>query len=647
MRRYSIVLCLLFLVYSNSAFAQDPIKWHASIIENRLVAGGKASVQLRANIEKSWHIYSLTQPAGGPFPTEIAAAENATFIIDGKPEQPAPETLFDQNFGIITEFFSESVTFTIPIKIKSDIQAGKNVLRFNVKYMLCNNTECLPPTTKTIEIPVTLKKAENQTKVTLPKIPELRQGTKPIDSLPLSPEPTLPKSFSSDPADQIESAKKNGLLSYLALAMSLGALSLLTPCVFPMIPITVSYFTKRREGNRGKGMIDALFYALGIIFTFTAVGFALALTIGATGVNQFAANPWVNLIIACVFVSFAANLLGAFEIAIPSTVLTKLSITSNRSGVIGVLLMGLTFTLTSFTCTVPFIGTVMVTASQGDWFWPLIGMIAFSTTFALPFFILALFPSLLVRLPKSGGWLNSVKVVMGFLELAAAMKFLSNIDLVWHLGILNREVFLIIWIVIALIAFLYLLGRFYLPNDTHIKHLGIFRIMWAIFFLAIAVFLCTGLIGTPLGELDAFLPPRSYSAAAAWFGKMKNENETAPKWIDDYEIGLQKAKAEHKNLFINFTGYACTNCRWMEANIFNREDVKAELNKFVLVRLYTDGDGKEYDINRSYEQYRFGTIALPFYVILSSNENEIARFPGLTRNVNDFLEFIKTADSNY
>ena len=244
--------------------------------------------------------------------------------------------------------------------------------------------------------------------------------------------------------------------------MGMGALSLLTPCVFPMIPITVSYFTSHSAYSRSQAIRNALIYGLGIVLTFTALGLGLAFAFGAGGVNQLAANPWINLLITAIFLGFALSLFGAFFIQIPPSLVTKLDGITRRRGtgeLIGALLMGLTFTLTSFTCTSPFVGTVLVMAAQGSWKWPLVGMIAFSTIFALPFFVLALMPQLAAQLPKSGAWMNSVKVVMGFLEIAAAMKFLSNADLIWHWGIFTRDAVLVIWIVIAILVAVYLIGK--------------------------------------------------------------------------------------------------------------------------------------------------------------------------------------------
>ncbi|MGH9820622.1 MAG: protein-disulfide reductase DsbD family protein, partial [Pyrinomonadaceae bacterium] len=414
------------------------------------------------------------------------------------------------------------------------------------------------------------------------------------------------------------------------------------------IPITVSYFTNHAAGSRARSVKLAAIYSFGIIATFTLVGMLLAIFVGAAGINLFAANPWVNLLITGIFLFFAFNLFGAYEIAVPTGVLTKLdSLTRSKegegSGVIGALLMGLTFTLTSFTCTSPFVGTILVSASQGNWKMPLVGMLAFSTVFALPFFILALMPQLISQLPRAGGWMNSVKVAMGFLEVAAAMKFLSNVDLVWKWGIFTRDVVLAIWIAIGVVLSLYLLGKFQLAHDSKPERLGAFRMISAVVALAVSFYLLTGLFGAKLGEIESFLPPDLGNSSARLLGTGDDE----PKWIsNDYEAALAKAKAENKKLFIDFTGYTCTNCRWMEANVFPKKEVEDELNKFVLVRLYTDGEGEIYERQQQLEQDRYGTVALPFYAIVGGDDKTLATFPGLTRNTSEFIDFLRKSQQN-
>jgi len=422
-----------------------------------------------------------------------------------------------------------------------------------------------------------------------------------------------------------------------------------------MVPITVSYFTNHAAGNRAGAVRDAVIYALGIILTFTALGVALAVLFGAAGINKFAANPWINLAITAIFLSFALSLFGAYNLQVPSSVLTKLdAVTRSKesSRVIGPLLMGLTFSLTSFTCTAPFVGTLLVMAAQGKWIYPAIGMLAFSTVFALPFFILALAPQLVSQLPKSGGWLNSVKVVMGLLEIAAAMKFLSNVDLVWHWGIFTREVVLASWVAVALLITLYLLGKFQLSHDSAVARIGAMRLLITLVSLAFSFYLLTGLFGRRLGELESFLPPATENSSSAVLASGNNTAAVTPNgeltWItNDYESALKQAKAEHKLVFIDFTGYTCTNCRWMEVNMFTKAPVREQLAKYVRVRLYTDGEGQVFEKQQQMQQEKFGTVALPLYAVVNSDGNALTTFPGLTRNEVEFVSFLKIGQENY
>jgi thiol:disulfide interchange protein len=415
---------------------------------------------------------------------------------------------------------------------------------------------------------------------------------------------------------------------YLWLAVTAGAVSLLTPCVFPMIPITVSYFTNHASSQRA-GLRSALIFAGAIVGSFTALGLILALLFGATGVQRFAANPYLNIFLAGLFVAFALNLFGVYQIALPSRALTALDTAargkeSSGSHVAGAMLMGLTFALTSFTCTAPFVGTVLVTAATGAWREPAIGMLAYSTVFALPFFVLALIPQWAARLPRAGRWLVSVKVVMGFLELAAALKFVSNADLVWHWHIFNRDVVLALWVALAGLMAAYLVASG--PGS-------IARLATAAAALGVGIWLATGLVGRSLGELESFLPPRasqrdSYVMNLNWH-------------VNDLPGAIALAKQSSKPVFIDFTGYTCTNCRWMEANVFARTEVKAELNRFALARLFTDGEGPMYENQQAYQEKTFNTVALPLYAVLAPDGHTIATLPGLTRDPAVFLAFLE------
>jgi thiol:disulfide interchange protein len=410
---------------------------------------------------------------------------------------------------------------------------------------------------------------------------------------------------------------------YLWLAVTAGAVSLLTPCVFPMIPITVSYFTNQATADRPKAVRSAFLFAAAIIASFTTLGLLLAAVFGATGVQRFAASPVVNIALAMLFVAFALNLFGFFEIALPSRLLTALDGAARSQE--SAMLMGLTFALTSFTCTAPFVGTVLVTAAGGAWREPALGMLAYSTVFALPFFVLALLPHWAVRLPRSGRWLVSVKVVMGFLELAAALKFLSNADLVWHWGIFTRDVVLALWISLAGLTAAYLIASG--PGT-------IGKVVGAAAAIGVGVWLATGLTGNGLGELDSFLPPSSRAGRDAY-------NASLDWHVNDLSAALVVAKRDAKPVFIDFTGYTCTNCRWMEANVFARAEVKAQLNRFALARLFTDGDGPVYMQQQAYQESTFNTVALPLYAVLAPDGHTVATLPGLTRDPAVFVAFLE------
>ncbi len=624
MRNILLSFGLILLILPLAAMAQDPAKWSLSSEAKgkNVKKDEQFRAELKAAIEPGWHLYALEQAAGGPIPTTIKVAEGKPFLIDGPIRSPEPKVSFDPNFNIDTKYFENEAVFTVPLKASGDTSVDP--LSLDVRFQLCNDTFCLPP--KTVRVSFTGAEDVKRSAISATTGSEPRTTNQP------------PTATRQQPTD---------LWAFIWLAATLGALSLLTPCVFPMIPITVSYFTNHSAGSRSKAVRLATVYSLGIIATFTLLGMLLAIFVGAAGINLFAANPWINLLITAIFLFFAFNLFGAYEITIPTNILTKLdNLTRSRegegSGIVGALLMGLTFTLTSFTCTSPFVGTILVSASQGEWQMPLVGMLAFSTVFALPFFVLALVPQWVSQLPRAGGWMNSIKVAMGFLEVAAAMKFLSNVDLVWKWGIFTRDVVLAVWIAIGIVLAIYLLGKFQLAHDSKPERLGSFRMISAVVSLAVSFYLLTGLFGAKLGEIESFLPPDLENSSARFLGGKEELT-----WItNDYEGALAKAKAENKPVLIDFTGYTCTNCRWMEANVFTKKDVESELKKFVLVRLYTDGEGEVYEKQQQLEQDLFGTVALPFYAVVGGDGNTISTFPGLTRNVPEFVDFLRKSQKN-
>ncbi|HTH51164.1 MAG TPA: cytochrome c biogenesis protein CcdA [Pyrinomonadaceae bacterium] len=635
MVRHLLRLTIPFLLLATATFAQTPATWSLASADQQktLKAGETAQVDLKAQIESGWHLYALDQPAGGPISTTIKVSEGTPFQITGKIGSPAPTVKPDPNFPdengkpLQTRFFEKAVSFSVPLQASAD--GPLSALLLDVRFQLCNDTTCLPPRTVRVSFSGTEDVKKNPAASATPAVGN-----------------AAPTAGNQQPATNNQTPADLG--PFIWLAITLGALSLLTPCVFPMIPITVSYFTNHAGPNRARSIKLATVYSLGIVATFTILGMLLAIFVGAAGINLFAANPWVNILITAIFLFFAFNLFGAYEIRVPSAMLTKLdALTRSQEGegggVIGALLMGLTFTLTSFTCTSPFVGTILVSASQGNWKMPFVGMLAFSAVFALPFFVLALVPQWVSQLPRAGGWMNSVKVAMGFLEVAAAMKFISNVDLVWKWGIFTRDVVLAVWIAIGMVLSLYLLGKFQLSHDTKPERLGAFRMIAAVVSLAVSFYLLTGLFGSKLGELESFLPPDLNRASARSINGGPGELD----WTsNNLEAALAKAKAEKKRVFIDFTGYTCTNCRWMEANVFPKKEVEDELGKFVLARLYTDGEGEVYERQQQMEQDRFGTVALPFYAVVDGDGQTIATFAGLTRNVAEFVDFLQKAQKN-
>ncbi|MEP6902692.1 MAG: cytochrome c biogenesis protein CcdA [Actinomycetota bacterium] len=637
--RSKILLLVIFLFLAVSAFAQNPVSWSLeSDAKGKTLKQNEAfKAKLKAVIEGNWHLYAVEQPAGGPFPTRITIAENLPFQIDGKITSPAPIIKFDSNFNIETKIFEKAAEFNLSLKPTAEVKSDD--LAVNVKYQVCDDKVCLPPRT----VKVTFSGFEDVKKSALAAAPTENGNQQTLNTNQENSEPQIKNSQSP-----IQNPNDLPLISFLWLAITLGALSLLTPCVFPMIPITVSYFTNHASHSRAKAIKLASIYSLGIIATFTILGMLLAIFVGAAGINLFAASPWVNIFITAIFLFFAFNLFGAYELQIPSSILTKLdSLTRSKegegSGIIGALLMGLTFTLTSFTCTSPFVGTILVSASQGSWQMPLVGMLAFSTVFALPFFVLALAPQLVSQLPRAGGWMNSVKVAMGFLEIAAAMKFISNVDLIWKWGIFTRSFVLAIWIAIGVILSIYLLGKFQLFHDSKPEKIGALRLVSAILSLAISFYLLTGLFGAKLGELESFLPPDLENSSSKVFGKTKDELV----WIEnDLEKAKARAKTENKRVFVDFTGYTCTNCRWMEANVFPKREVEAEMSKFVLARLYTDDGSENNNKQQEFQEKTFQTVALPFYAILEADGKTISTFPGLTRNTSEFIDFLQKSQKN-
>ena len=599
MKKFFLTLSFLNILWAQFS---DPAQFSVNI--DNVNQGEVAIIDVNAELDFTWRIYAVYDVPEGPSSTKFII-ESDIVNKSGKVIEPEPIEKFDEGFGNITKYHEGTPKFSIPLELKDDLPNGIYNVDVIIDYQVCNNSLCYPPNQIT------------------------KTATFSIKSGPIRSDFVF-ENFDFD-KESILAIADNNISSFLILAMSMGFLALLTPCVFPMIPITISFFMHRSENTNSSPVKSATVYMLGIVLTFTFLGMMLAILLGASGANQLAANPIVNMFIAFLFIYFAMSLFGFYEIEIPES-LRRLSLKKeNSEGYVGILFMALTFTLTSFTCTVQFMGLILVAASQGEWFWPIIGMLIFSLAFASPFFFLALFPHYLTKLPQSGGWLNSVKVVMGFLELAAAFKFISNTDLVWNWNIFTYEVVLYLWALIMLLTGLYIFGLIKFKNDSPVTF-SIQRSLFALSFILFGTYLAAGNHGYDInGNIKSYLPPKKYQSNLVW-----NNN------LDDAFI---IAKEQNKNIFIDFTGVTCTNCRWMETNIFSINSVEELMSEYVLVSLYTDA-GEGYLEKREYQINRFETAALPYYVILDNNDKVLSEFPGLTRNVEEFKDFLKTGLNN-
>ena len=611
------IISIIFFMSLTWAQFESPVSLSAKM-EATARAGEVANLIVTASMDSEWKIYALRDQGEGPIATRITVV-GEVIKESGMVLEEEPIEKYDDGFLTITKTHQGGTNFTAPILLNDDILPGTYDLTVSVLFQVCNESLCYPPKEEFIVVPLTIDLGETR---------EDRMDMILVADV-----------FDKSGNINLEAAINEGFFSFVLLAMSMGFLALLTPCVFPMIPITVSFFTHQGEVGQGKPLKNALIYTIGIIATFSILGFILALTLGASGANQLAANPWVNLFIAALFIYFALSLFGMYEIELPQSLRQFSLKQEGRGGIVGTLFMAVTFTLTSFTCTVQFVGLLLVAASQGQWFWPMIGMIVFSGAFAFPFFFLALFPQYLAKMPKSGGWLNAVKVVMGFLELAAAFKFLSNTDLVWGWGFFSHNAVLAVWAVLMLLVGFYLLGKIQLPHDSPLLSVSVPRLMLSTVFLTFGLYLTSGLFGQRIhGIIYAYLPPiveGDFGAVRANGAPMAEEFE----WYRSLDKALTEAKATGKPIFIDFTGYTCTNCRWMEANIFTKREVRDRFGEMILVQLYTDG-GPNHRENQEYEIERFGTAALPFYVILSPYDEVITTFPGMTRDLENFLDFL-------
>jgi len=577
----------------------SPVTFTISQTPDTIKAGERFDVTIDATVEENWHLYSITPVVDGPIPTSFSAPGDTLFIA-GDIRETEPEINYDPNFKMDIGWHSYSATFVVPVAFSTNI-SGQHAVRIDVRYMVCDDRICLPPTTRTLVKTVFVDGVADD-----PFIPDT--------DLSNNDEAASSVSAGNVGTESVAATLSEGVSSFIWLAITAGFAALLTPCVFPLIPLTVSFFSKDNT-SRGKAAAKAGLFGILIIGTFTILGVILSLVLGASGANQFAANPWVNLFIGLIFIIFAISLLGLFELQLPYTVTNWLNRKSNQNtGFLGILFMGLTISAVSFSCTAPFVGAILAATTQGQWFYPIIGMIAFSAAFASPFIIFALFPNWMQSLPRSGSWMNSVKVILGFIELAAAFKFISNADLVWQWGLVTRPLTIAVWIILSAMAGFYLLGKLRMAHDGEPKPIGTVSLLFSIPFLAFAIYLVPGLFGSNLGIWDAWLPPKSARdigiVMASGMAASSDEG-----WSKDYESSKNIALETGVPVFIDFTGYTCTNCRAMESNVFPLSGVRERFEKFELVKLYTD-DGIDGPENQIFQFQLTGTVALPTYAIV-------------------------------
>nr|WP_315156955.1 cytochrome c biogenesis protein CcdA [uncultured Flavobacterium sp.] len=593
---------LLFILLAFLAFAKvnaqvlDPAKWTTAIEKK---SETNYILTFNAVIEKDWHIYSQFTPDGGPLPLEITFKDQkGNFELIGKAKESKTTTAFNDVFGVNETFFHDKAQIQQEIKL---VNTKVTAIQAELNYQICKEV-CINLEKKfTFKIPGTAISATNTAVEIVPVVAATQDGTQ-IDTSSIAPavvEKNVPDvSTKAIEQPKSEPASERGLWSIFFIAFFSGFAALLTPCVFPMIPMTVSFFTKQSK-TKAAGIRNAIIYGVSIILIYVLLGFVVTWVFGADALNALSTNVYFNIIFFILLIVFATSFLGAFEIMLPNSWANKVDSQADRGGIVGILFMALALAIVSFSCTGPIVGTLLVDAASKGGIAPIVGMFGFSLALALPFMLFAMFPGWLNSLPKSGGWLNTVKVVLGFLELALAFKFLSNADLVLQLHLLEREVFLVIWIAIFGTLAYYLFGKITLPHDSPIAHISVGRLSLGLLVLSFTIYLIPGLWGAPLKLISAFPPPMEYSESPFGVGGSNSGNTALPEGaksgphqiavFDDYDKGLAYAKTVNKPIMLDFTGHACVNCRKMENNVWSDKSVLSILkNEVVLISLYVD-----------------------------------------------------------
>lgn len=657
--------------FLTQAQIQHPVKWDFSVEQK---SNAEATLVLKATVNKGWHIYSQHIDGVGPIPTAFTFESGNKYELSGKAEEEGKGIEeMDKSFDIKVKYYYNAVTFRQKVKVKSD---KPFTIKGSVEWMVCDDHQCLPPDTKEFELKINegVKKSEtgNQKPEKETKA-SIEQHDTVVSAVPVASQPLVP-SDSGNSAQIIPA--QNGDLEpgcgddegNAAAGMSLwtiffgglvgGLLALLTPCVFPMIPLTVSFFTKyHNKEKKSKGIVDSLIYAACIVLIYVGLGFLITVTLGSDALNAMASSGFFNLLFFIIFIVFAISFFGVFEIVLPSSLVNFSSAASEKRGLVGIFFMAFTLSLVSFSCTGPIIGTLLVEAAHGqNYLGPLAGMAGFSVALALPFALFAMFPGWLHSLPKSGGWLNTVKVTLGFLELALALKFLSNVDLAYHWGFLKRELFIALWVIIFGMLGFYLLGKIKFSHDSEVKHLSIGRLLFSIFSFTFTLYLVPGIWGAPLKLISGFPPPEFYKE---WIGAKATACPHDLNCFHDFDEGMAYAKAQKKPVMLDFTGWSCVNCRKMEDNVWSAPPALKRLaENYVLISLYVDdkealAENKQYTSAFSGKKIKttgnrwsdlqasqYNTNSQPYYVLLDNKGRQLARPRGYNPDVSAFVKFL-------
>ncbi|MBO7169421.1 MAG: thioredoxin family protein [Rikenellaceae bacterium] len=717
-RLITLLFCTIACVLSASAQPANPVKWSTRIEKQNDTL---YNLVLDARIDRSWHIYDFGPYDCGINPTVISVTPSEGFAVVGEVTSNKPATkTYDKTFDANIGYWEGSVRFVQAVRPYNNVD-----IDVTVEWMACNEGSCTPPDEQTFKFSIADYVAtERQTPVSPAKVRDISSRvkkaaaseptaeqpaveaskvepksvpmTKLIPAQPVAPatkgETTETAIPTTEPAPQAEikaeeQSAGGSMWALIIEAVLWGFAALLTPCVFPMVPMTVSFFIKGDE-NKRRGRFKALMYGAFIVLLYTlpiAVIILATRVIGGEAVTadifNWLATHWLpNVVFFVVFMVFAASFFGAFEITMPSSLVNKADRGSERGGLGGLFFMALTLVLVSFSCTGPIVGTVIVKSTSGEFWEPIVTMLAFSLAFALPFTLLALFPSMLKTLPKSGGWLNSVKVVLGFVEVALGLKFLSVADQTYHWGLLDREVYLAIWIVVFSLMGFYLLGKIRFAHDSEVKHISVLRLALAIGVFSFVVYMIPGMWGAPLKALSGYLPPIStqdFVMGATTAPAIPAQSKTEIKYSDvlhlphglegyfDLEQGLEAARREGKPVFLDFTGHGCVNCREMEARVWSDAEVLRRLSEdYIIIALYSDdklalpqsewltteggktlksiGKKNSYIVNS-----RYGISSQPAYLLLDADGNQLVPTKGYDLNIQNYIDFLQSGVDAY